>query len=64
MHAAYSGQTAQATQAEWDEYYRQQAAYDASQQTQAGEQAGSEQAYAKELPAVSSDVAYEQQQGW
>jgi hypothetical protein len=77
MHAAYSGQSAQATQAEWDEYYRQQAAYEASQQSAqptevgaaetSGETAPAGQGasgYAKQVPAVPSDVAYEQEQGW
>ena len=78
MHAAYSGQTAQATQAEWDEYYRQQAAYESRQQGAGqptevsavetpGENAPAGQAapgYAKQVPAVPSDVAYEQEQGW
>ena len=64
MHAAYSGQHTQSTEEQWAEYYRQQAAYEAGQQTQAGAQAGGEQAYAKDVPAVPSDVAYEQEQGW
>ena len=78
MHAAYSGQTGQTTQAEWDEYYRQQAAYESRQQGAGqptevsavetpGENAPAGQAtpgYAKQVPAVPSDVAYEQEQGW
>ena len=64
MHAAYSGQTSQATQAEWDEYYRQQAAYEASQQAAAAPAQATAAAYAKDVPAVPSDVAYEQEQGW
>jgi len=77
MHAAYSGQTAQATQAEWDEYYRQQAAYEASQQSPQPTEVGAAETsgeigpagqgasgYAKQVPAVPSDVAYEQEQGW
>jgi hypothetical protein len=69
MHAAYSGQNTQSTEEQWAEYYRQQAAYEANQQadappTQATAPAGSEQAYGKDVPAVPSDVAYEQEQGW
>jgi len=64
MHAAYSGQTSQATQAEWDEYYRQQAAYEAGQQAAAVPTQATEAAHAKEVPAVPLDVAYEQEQGW
>jgi len=63
MHAAYSGQNTQSTEEQWAEYYRQQAAYEAGQ-PQAGSQAGSDQAYAKDVPAVPSDVAYEQEQDW
>jgi hypothetical protein len=75
MHAAYSGQSRQGSQAEWAEYYRQQAAFEASQQaavapTQAtagpatSTVANTPEAYAKDVPAVPSDVAYEQEQGW
>ncbi|MGB2494561.1 MAG: hypothetical protein ACPID1_08005 [Poseidonia sp.] len=46
MHAAYSGQAGQSTEEQWAEYYRQQAAYEAAQSTEA------EQAYAKDIPEV------------
>lgn len=55
MHAAYSGQSGpsgqfgQSTEEQWAEYYRQQAAYEASQQNA---QAVEPQAYAKEIPQV------------
>ena len=49
MHAAYSGQSGQSNEEQWAEYYRQQAAYEASQQqTQAAET----QAYGKDIPDV------------
>ncbi len=75
MHAAYSGQARQASQAEWDEYERQKAAYEANQQAAVAPTqntassatsavANAPKAYAKDVPAVPSDVAYEQEQGW
>ena len=46
MNAAYSGKAGQSTEEQWAEYYRQQAAYESAQSTEA------EQAYAKDIPEV------------
>ena len=50
MHEAYSGQSAQTTQEQWDEYYRQQAMYEQAHQDRGPNAAQS--AHGKQVPEV------------
>ena len=60
MHEAYSGESAQATKEQWDEYYRQQAMYEQAQLHQDGGPTAAEAhaaeavqpAYDKQIPEV------------
>jgi len=67
MHEAYSGQSAQATKEQWDEYYRQQAMYEQAQLHQDGGPTAAEvnaaeavqPTYDKQIPEVPGHHAHE-----
>ena len=58
MHATYSGQNQKATKEEWDEYYRQQAAYEAAQSTSTEHEKGTP-SHQKSVPDVPTQQAEE-----